>query len=483
MASTGAEPDTVPQPEQVWLALGLGIAAVAMLPIASTGTNLSFPDMEITFSGANRSTLSWALSGYSIVIAAFTLLGGQLTDRLDGDRVFRVGLSVLAVASLLVAVAPNPAVLILGRCLHGVGGALIVPSSLLVVTSRWPEHRHTFAIGLWTMAFPIGASVAPAIGAGILEVSSWRWVFVAVAVLAGAVALVQAAALRTADTGQLEEGLPDITGHPDYVGVVVGSGGVGLAALGIVQGPNWGWTSVGVLVALGMSGLSVALFIHRSRHHPRPMVDLEIFSIRSYSVSTSANVFVSVVGAATWLLWPLLMIEQWGYSRITVGLAMTPAPIVVAICSAISARVAETAGYRGTLLVGTTLLIVSNVWLLLALGPHPDYAGALLPGLLLNGAGMGLTFAPLNAAALSDMPTARYGQANAAFATTRFLSNAIGIAAAVAALDSADGAFSGFDRAFTLMAAASVVPLIVVAFAWPRRLAPPVSAIALDQSG
>jgi MFS family permease len=97
MASTGAEPDTLPHPEQMWLALGLGIAAVAMLPIASTGTNLSFPDMEMTFSGANRSTLSWALSGYSIVIAAFTLLGGQLTDRLDGDRIFRVGLS----ASLL----------------------------------------------------------------------------------------------------------------------------------------------------------------------------------------------------------------------------------------------------------------------------------------------------------------------------------------------------------------------------------------------
>ncbi len=455
---------------QAWLALGVGIAAMTMLPISGTGTNLSFPDIESAFPGSTRSTLSWALSGYAIVIAAFTLLGGQLTDRLDGERVFRFGLAIFGVGSLMVGTAPNAGLVIAGRCMQGVGGALIVPSSLLVVTSRWPPHRHTFAIGVWTVAFPIGASISPGLVSVILQLASWRWVFVTMAIVAGAVVVAHVLLLGPAASGgALDASEGPGSGHPDYLGVLVGSAGVGLAALGIVQGPSWGWSSPGVVGALVAAALSGPLFVRRSRRHPRPMVDLAMFSVPTYGVASAANLFISAVGAATWLLLPLLLTGEWGYSRIAVGFAITPAPVVVAICSIVSARIAERAGYRGTLLLGCALLVLCNLWFVLALGAEADYIRTLLPGLILHGAGMGFTFAPLNAAALSEMPTSSYGQANASFATIRFLANAIGIAAAIAALDSAAASMVGFDRAFGLLGGLSVVAVLVVTVAWPRR--------------
>lgn len=242
-----------------------------------------------------------------------------------------------------------------------------------------------------------------------------------------------------------------------------------MVTLAIVQGPTWGWTSARILSAFGAAALLIPSFIRRSLRHPRPLIDLRLFRIRTYAVASVANVFISTIGMATWLVWPLVMTNQWGYSRILVGLAITPTPAVGGLVSILSIRWADRHGYRAMLIVGSAVVLAANVFYVVSLTPEPDYVGAMLPGLILYGVGMGLTFAPVNAAALQDVPSTAYGQANAGFSTGRFLSGAVGIAATIAALGDGSDPFAGYDRAFTLLAVASAVAVLVVALFWPRR--------------
>lgn len=449
------------------MALTLGVVAMAILPVGVTGTNIAFPQIEEDFSDASRATLSWALSGYSITLAAFTLVGGKLTDRFTGDRMYRIGFSVFIVGGLIAAGSPSAAVLIAGRCTQGVGGALLVSSSLLIVTSSWPREKHAVAIGIWAAAFPVGSAVAPALTAAVLEVSSWRWVFILTSVL-GLATLVVYSAFFTKERRNSQPTTSAV--NVDYVGIVIGTAAVGLLALGIVQGPAWGWTSWRVLATLAVAALLIPVFIVRSTHHPNPLVDLKLFKIRTYGLASSANLFISMAGMSVWLLWPLLMTREWGYSPLKVGLALTPTPLIAGPLSMLTARFTGRTGYRTILLIGLACLAVANVWFFFALGPEAEFLTAMLPGMLLYGIGMGLCFAPINAAALIDVDPTKYSEANAAFNTGRFLAAALGIASVVAAIgEVGSDPFAGFDRAYALLFCLSVIGFVLIAVGWPRR--------------
>lgn len=457
------------------MAFAASIGAMTLMPLAVTGTNLAFPEIEATFADTSRSVLSWALSGYSIVIAAFTLLGGQLTDRWDAKRSFLAGLAVFAAASLIAAVAPTPTWLIAGRSAQGIGGALIVPASLLLAVSEFAPVRRPLVIAVWTAAFPIGSALAPTLTAVVLQIGSWRWVFLVMAITSVVIGAVIASLPVRLDDGRRHDGEEAAAkARPDVLGIVLGTGAVALIALAIVQGPSWGWLDART-VLVGTFGVALLpVFVRRSLRHPRPLMDLRLFELRTYSVATTANVFISMAGTAVWLIWPLVMTNQWGYSQLRVGLAISITPALAGSISVLSAKWAQANGYRWLLIPGSVFLLTANLWYLIALGPEPDYLSTMLPGLVLYGVGMGLTFAPVNAAALLEVPSTKYGQANAGFSTVRFLASALGIAAVIAAIGEAgDDAFAGYDRAFAVLAIVSAAALVLVATAWPRhRVAP-----------
>ena len=449
------------------LGLAVAILAMASIPLAVTGTNLAFPSIEADFDNVSRSVLSWALSGYSIIIAAFTLLGGQLADRFGSHKMFVAGFVVFMVSSLAAAAAPGAGALIAARCLQGAGGALIVPSSLTIALARWPDSRRAVAIGAWTAAFPIGSSIAPVLAAGLLEVGGWRWVFTAPAICAG-VALSVAMFLGDAEPSAAERA--DAAVLPDLVGVVIGTVALGLLALAIVQGPKWGWASRSILVSLIVGCTLLWFFLRRSRRHPRPLISLELFSIPTFRVASIANVFVSVVGMAVWLVWPLMLAQLWNYKGLDIGLAITPTPIIGGTLSILVGRIVGRIGYRRILLAGAILTTFANLWFVTQQTQTPQYWTHMFPGLVLFGFGMGLTFAPLNGAALLDVPRSLFGQANAAFNTGRFLSGALGIAAVVAALGNNQAAdpLGPFRRAFFVLSLSSLVSAVVIALAWPK---------------
>ena len=439
--------------------------AMASLPMCVTGANLAFSAIEKSFPDASRATLSWALSGYSIVIAAFTLLGGQLSDRLGSYRMFVIGLIAFIVFNLAAATAPNAALLIAARVLQGAGGALIVPSSLALALARCAPERRMFTIGVWTASFPLGSSFAPIGASLLLGVWGWRSVFVAAGLVAS-VALGMVAFLGNHERGprpHLANGLPD------FLGAAIGTTAVGLAALAIVQGRSWGWLAPPTLIALGAAAALSPIFVRRSRRHERPLIDPDLFSIRSFRTANMANVLVSMVGTSTWLLWPLLMTNVWKFGQLKVGFAMTPTPVIAGLGSFLTARYAQRHGYRRMLVVGSVFLITSCVSFAVLPTVTPNYWTGIFPGLILMGVGMATTFAPLNGAALVDIPTSRIGQANAAFTTGRFLSGALGVAAVIAALSgTAAHPLDPFDQAFWLLALCALGAFVVLALIWDR---------------
>jgi hypothetical protein len=251
----------------------------------------------------------------------------------------------------------------------------------------------------------------------------------------------------------------------------LGTVSVALLAVGIVQGRSWGWTSWAILGCLAGAAVLVPLFIARCRRHARPFLPTHLFEVPTFRVANTTNVAISMIGMSVWLVWPLMLGGLWGYDALHIGLGMTPTPLIGGAVSILVARWCQVHGFRAVLIVGGAALVGAMWWFYAHTAVEPDYWTAMFPGLVLMGIGMGCTFAPLNAAALVDLPRGDLPQGNATFSTGRFLSGAIGIALVVAMLGepAEEDPLAAFDRAYLLLFALSVVALIALAALWPRR--------------
>ena len=444
----------------------LGMTA---LPFAVTGTNLAVPLIKEDFN-ASLSTLSWTLSGYSIVLAALTMLGGTLAARAGTLRAFQIGIAIFAASSAVCVIAPNAGILVVGRVLQGIGGAFVVPASVSVALVGWPDSRRAFAMGGWTGAFPIGSTTAPIICSAVITGGEWRWIFVVPLGLALAT-LGLSFVLRAAGKNQ-PMAAPAAPGLPDITGMFAGTAATGLTALGLVQGKAWGWTSTRTIGVFVIAAILVPVLITRSRSHPRPFLPVRMFSVPTFRVANIANVSVSMIGMSVWLIWPLLLGGLWKYDAWGIGLAMSPTPVLGGLGAIFSSRLVERFGYRTLLSSGAVALVAATLWFMLRTEERADYWGHLFPGLILTGIGMGLLFSFLNAAALSDLEPHDFPTGNATFNTGRFLAGAIGVAGVVATMSSGgDHPVDPFRRAYGFLFAMSIVAFVAIVVLWPRKRA------------
>ena len=437
------------------------------LPFAVTGTNLAVPLIKKDF-GASLSSLSWALSGYSIVIAALTMLGGVAAARIGTLRAFQLGAAIFSAASVVCVFAPNVAVLIAGRALQGVGGAFVVPASVAVALVGWPETRRAFAMGVWTGAFPIGSTTAPIISSALITGGQWRLIFVIPLGLA-LITLGLSLMLRAGDQLKAASGA-ELVGLPDIAGMVAGTFATALTSLGLVEGNTWGWTNWKTLGAFVIAVVLIPILIARSKVHPRPFLPVRLFSIPTFRVANIANVAVSMVGMAVWLLWPLVLGGLWKYDAWGIGLAMSPTPVLGGTGAIFSSRLVNRFGYRKLLTTGAVSLLAATAWFAFLTHEEPHYWSRMFPGLILTGIGMGLLFSFLNAAALVDLKREDFPTGNATFNTGRFLSGAIGVAAVVATMSGGgDDPVAPFRRAYGFLFVMGIVAFVAIVVLWPRK--------------
>ena len=452
-------------PNEVRRRVALAVAATAMLLAAfvGTATNIAIPILETEFSDAPLSTVSWVVSAFNVTQVTFMLLGGRLADRIGRRRIFLQGLAVFGVGAALSGVAPTIETVIAARLVQGIGVALMLPASLAAVLPEFPEERHGTVVSWWSSMGVLGAAAAPTVAAGVLQIGSWRWVFLSVLPIVAVAAVV---GRRVLEPGVVAEAPPPL----DLVGAVTGTMTIGGVTFAIVQGRTWGWTDPAIVGVVVVTVVSAAIFVWSSRRHPEPLFDAALLRIRTFSVVTVAGALLSASTAATWFLYPLFMIEVWDYSLLQVGLAMTPGPIILVIAAPFAGRLADQRGYRRLLVFGSTLATLGTAWMAWRLSPDETYVRAFLPGTISIAFGMAFMLGPANAAALRDIPGDQLGAGNAGYNMVRMTGSTLGVALTAAII----GTAASGDRVaelragwWTVTAIMAIAP-ILLAFGLPN---------------
>jgi EmrB/QacA subfamily drug resistance transporter len=438
--------------ERKWKVLAVTAVAVFMGFLDVTIVNVAFPDLERDFSDASRAELSWVLNAYNILFAALLVPAGRIADIVGRRRMFFVGIWTFLGASLLCGVAGSVELLVAARALQAVGGAILVPTSLGLLLAEFPAHQRATATAIWTATGAVAAALGPSLGGVLVDWGGWRWAFF-VNLPIGLLALVPAR--RLLHEIRAEAG----TRLPDALGAVLLVAGVGLLALGIVEGPDWGWGSARVLGAMGLGLALLPLVVWRSARHPAPVIELGLYRVRSFAVANAGMFTFSAAFYALLLANVLFTTEVWGWSILEAGVAITPAPTMAALTAPIGGLISDRLGQRVVALPGALLFAAGCLFLAGSMDATPDYASELLPGQLLTGSGVGLSFAAWGSAAVAGLPPARFATGSAVLACLRQIGAVLGIAVLVAVLDggSPTDPAGAFHDAWRLMAASAVV--------------------------
>ena len=411
MTGAGATPEGAGTEEQLSLDTSRGRWVIAATVLGSgisaldaTVVGIALPSIGRDFhSGVG--TLQWVVSGYSLTLAAFLLLGGSLGDRLGRRRMFSVGVVWFAVASVGCGIAPDAGVLIAARIVQGMGGALLAPASLAILQASFRPDDRPRAIGAWSGLGGVATAAGPLLGGYLIVAGSWRWVFFINIPVAVAVLFITARHVP-------ESRDPTAAGHVDW-------GGAALAVLflagltyGLIEAPSHGWASPAVLTGLVVAALAGPAFLMVERSSAHPMLPLGLFRARQF---TSANAVTFIVygglGGALFLL-PVELQLVSHYSPLEAGSALLPVTVIMLAFSARSGKLAARIGPRLQMSVGP--LVVAAGLLLLTRATHPgSYVTQVLPAVVVFGAGLAITVAPLTSTALGAAPAEHAGVASA----------------------------------------------------------------------
>jgi EmrB/QacA subfamily drug resistance transporter len=410
---------------------------------------------------ASFTDLQWVLSGYALALAVFLLTAGSLADRFGRKRLFLTGLGLFSAASLLCALAPGAGALVAARILQGLAAAVVFPSSLAILAEEFQGAERRRAIGVWGATIGLAFAAGPLLGGVLIDLFSWRAIFAASFALgAPTMALAMRFVRETRDPDP-----PPV----DWAGVSTLSAGLFLAVYAVLRGNDLGWTSTTVLGGLAGGAVLLAAFVGVERRKARPMLDLSLFSNRTF---TGASLVIALLagGAFGVFVYVLLfLLDVQGRDPVEAGLVVAPLAIVSFVVSAVAGRASERLPLRAALVAGMAITTAGLLLLRAGISADATWLG-LLPGLAVLGAGVGLANPLATFAHLGVLPPAQGGLAAALNNTARQLGLAVGIAVLGALLeaglkDGGDSAAAFADGLRELLAIAAVMSLAGVAAA------------------
>ena len=407
--------------------LAVSSFGVFMAFVDATIVNIAFPNIAESFPETGISSLSWVLNAYNIVFAAFLLPAGRIADLLGRKRLFLFGLILFTFASGLCALAPTADALIAFRILQALGAAFLVPASLGLVLRAFPAERHAHAVALLAAVAALAAGVGPSLGGFLVALDDWRLVFL-VNIPVGLVAYYLSRRYL------VESREPGRRRMPDLAGAMVFAIAVAALVLGVVKGDEWGWDSPRILASFAVALVLGVVFIRRSTSHRSPMIDLQLFRTRTFSVANAMTVMAAAGFFGYTLINVIFLTQVWGYSVLEAGLAITPGPIVATAIAGPSSRAAERFGHRWVLVAGGLIWGLGVLWFIDRVGLRPDFVGEWLPGMLILGTGAGILFPNLSGAAVASAPGEAFATATGLNSVARQFGAALGVAAVVALL-------------------------------------------------
>jgi EmrB/QacA subfamily drug resistance transporter len=451
--------------------LAICCMSILIVGLDVTILNVALPSIQKDF-GASVSGAQWTIDAYTLVIACLLMLSGSMGDRFGRRRTFQLGLFSFTVGSLLCSIAPGLGWLIAFRALQAIGGSMLNPVAMSIVTNVFTEPRERArAIGWWGGVAGISIAAGPLIGGLLVQAIDWRavfWINVPVGI----------AAIFLTQKFVPESKAP----HPrrfDPVGQVLMILTLGLLVFGIIEAPNHGWGSTLILACFAGALICGAALIYFENRHPEPLIDLRFFRSPPFSGAAIVSIcaFVSLGGFL--FLNTLFLQEVRGYSPLQAGVALLPAAGLMTIFSPISGRIVGQRGPRPSMLIGGTAMLAAGIVMAIPSGEPGDLR--LLLGFALLGTGLGWVNAAITNTAVAGMPREQAGVAAGVASTSRQLGSALGVAIIGSVIAdhvthvAAGPAFNSAARvSWTIIAVCGLIALSVGGLttgAWGRRKA------------
>ncbi|MCB9437829.1 MAG: MFS transporter [Anaerolineales bacterium] len=373
--------------------------------IDGSALNVALPTLQEDL-GATGAELLWVVNAYALPLAALILVGGSLGDRYGRKLIFMIGIVIFAVASLLCGVAPTITFLIGARMLQGIGGALMVPGSLSIISAFFPVTTRGRAIGTWSAFSTLTTILGPVLGGWLADIGFWRGIFFINLPLA----LITLAILwHHVPESRDEDSARQIDGR----GAVFATLGLAALSYGLIQageGTVSLWATLFIAIGVG----SLAAFVWTEANSPHPMVNLDLFKSGTFAGTNMMTLFLYAALAGAVFFIPLNLVQVQGYRQSEAGFALLPFAVILTVMSRWAGGLVDRYGPRLPLTIGP--IIVGCGFALFALigqtdGPN-SYWTSFFPGAIMLGVGMGITVAPLTTAVMGSVSSRKAGVAS-----------------------------------------------------------------------
>ena len=367
---------------------------------------------------AGLSGLEWTVNAYTLTFAVLLITGAALGDRFGRRRLFVIGLGIFTLASAAAALAPSIEVLIAARAVQGLGGAIVTPLTLTILSAAVPAERRGLVLGAWGGVSGLAVAIGPLVGGAVVEGISWQWIFWLNVPIG--LALIPLAALRLRETRGPNDSL-DLPG--------LGLASVGLLGIvwGLVRGNQLGWGSAEIVSTLTAGTLLLGLFVLWELRAPEPMLPLRFFRNRTFTAANVASLlmFFGMFGSI-FLLAQFFQTVQ-GYSPLAAGLRILPWTAMPIFIAPLAGALSDRTGGRPLMAVGLALQAAGLAWIAVVSTPTVPYSELIAP-FVISGIGMAMYFAPVANVVLSSVRPDEEGQASGANNAIRELGGVFGVA-------------------------------------------------------
>ena len=410
----------MPQTEsRKWLALVVLCAAQFMVVLDVSIVNVALPSIQrgLHFSEQN---LLWVLNAYTLLFGGFLMLGGRVADNLGRRRVFMAGVGLFSVASLFCGLASSASWLVAARGVQGFGAAIASPAALSILTVTFAEGRErNRALSIWGAIAGAGGAFGVLLGGILTQEVGWSWIF-NVNVPIGALVIVGSLLVLEKRPGERAHNF-------DIPGAVTVTAGLGLLVFALVKSNDWGWASARTVLLLVASAVLLGAFVVIEKRVSEPLVPLSIFSNRSLTVSNIVSIILGASIFSMFYFLSLYMQEVLGYSPLKTGIGYLSIAGAIIVAAGVAQVLVAKVGVRAVLAVGM-LLAAGGLVYFSQITVHGSYVGTLLPGFLLAGTGLGLSFVPVTIGAVSGVRPNEAGVASGLITTTQQVGGALGVA-------------------------------------------------------
>jgi EmrB/QacA subfamily drug resistance transporter len=420
----------MPSPTRVLWTFAISSIALFMAALDNLVVTTALPVIRASFQ-ANLSELEWIVNAYTLTFAVLLLTGAALGDRFGRKRVFIIGLAIFTAGSTIAALSTDVTQLIVARAIQGVGGAIITPLSLTILSAAVPRERRALALGAWGGIAGLAIAIGPLVGGAIAEGLAWQWIFW-LNVPIGLVAIPMAYFRLTETYGPSTK--------LDLPGLGLASGGLLAVVWGLVRANELGWTSPTIVGSFVVGAVLLVAFVAWEARTAEPMLPLRFFRSRTFSAANvvSLLMYFGMFGSI-FLLAQFFQVVQ-GYSPIQAGLRTLPWTIMPIFVAPTAGFISTRTGTRPLIVLGMTMMAVALAWMSVVTTPTVDYL-EIVPAFVVAGIGMGLFFAPIANVVLSAVRPEEEGKASGANNAIRELGGVFGVAV-LASVFSSNGSYA-----------------------------------------